>query len=140
MNKKQAWTAADNIFPTDYIYDAGSSSRAGYDIYRSTDPARYYCYICDLGDRLEVNTDDGKTVNVWYENIAVKEYQIADALEIISDAIYQIDDKISTVIKDKTGIGSARRQLYAAYRELRDLLDDVNPGSDLYEKYNLAEA
>lgn len=61
---KAAWEAADKIFPTDYIKDEASSLRAGYDVYRST--ADNNCsYICDLGDRLEVNLDNGKTENIW---------------------------------------------------------------------------
>ncbi len=62
-----AWREADKIFPTDYAKDEDSSRRAGYPIYRSTADGRYYDYICDLGDRLEVNLSDGKTVNIWIE-------------------------------------------------------------------------
>lgn len=64
-NINEAWTMAAEIFPTDYTKDDESSSRAGYPIYRST--SRNYCYICDLGDRLEINLDDGRTINIWID-------------------------------------------------------------------------
>ena len=63
---KAAWEAADKIFPTDYIKDEASSQRAGYDVYRSTAEGNR-SYICDLGDRLEVNLANGKTENIWIE-------------------------------------------------------------------------
>lgn len=63
-SKKEAWEAVNRIFPSDYSKDMGSSERAGYPVYRSE--TEYYDYICDLGDRLEVNLKEGcKTVNVW---------------------------------------------------------------------------
>ena len=64
-NYSEAWTIAREIFPTPLQKDESSSQRAGYSVYRSTDFDRYYCYICDLGDRLEINLDDGRTINIW---------------------------------------------------------------------------
>ncbi len=58
-----AWKIADEIFPTDYNEDVRSSERSGYKVYRS--PLNYYDYICDLGDRLEVNLANGETINIW---------------------------------------------------------------------------
>ena len=63
-NKQEAWKAVDQIFPSDYSEDTCGSERAGYPIYRSN--IEFYDYICDLGDRLEVNLkDDNTTINVW---------------------------------------------------------------------------
>lgn len=46
-----------------YALDEMSSKGAGYNIWRSiADPREY---ICDLGNRIEVNTKDGKSFNVW---------------------------------------------------------------------------
>lgn len=64
---KEAWSKANEIFPTDYIKDEKSSERAGYPVYRSTAEGHYYDYICDLGDRLEINLSTGKTINIWVE-------------------------------------------------------------------------
>lgn len=62
--REAAWKEADKLFPTDYEKDLDSTRRAGYPIYRSTTEGHFYFYICDLGDRLEVNMND-ETVNIW---------------------------------------------------------------------------
>lgn len=65
---EEAWKLANEIFPTDYEKDEASSQRAGYPIFRSTAEGRYYDYICDLNDRLEINLADGnRTINIWIE-------------------------------------------------------------------------
>lgn len=76
-SRDEAWTKANELFPTDYEQDTQSSSRAGYPIYRSTaDGMTNYWYntICDLGCRLEINLCgenwDGETINVWIEEPA----------------------------------------------------------------------
>ena len=63
---KDAWAEANKIFPTDYEHDAGRSERAGYPIYYST-AAGVNAWISDLGNRLEVNLPDGKSVDIWIE-------------------------------------------------------------------------
>lgn len=67
QNINEAWTMAAEIFPTPYHKDEQSSERAGYNVYRSDYFNRYYCYICELGDRLEINLDDGRTINIWID-------------------------------------------------------------------------
>ena len=64
---QEAWNLVNEFFPTDYDRDEASSQRAGYPIYRSTADDHYYDYICDLGNRLEVNLSDGKTINIWIQ-------------------------------------------------------------------------
>lgn len=59
----QAWEAVNAFFPMEYKKDEESSARAGYPVYRST--VNHYDYFCMLGDRIEVNFSNGKTVNVW---------------------------------------------------------------------------
>ena len=139
-SKKEAWAKVDAIFPTDYIKDEARSGRAGYDIYRSTlDSANDW--ISDLGDRLEVNFENGETVNIWFEQKPkFREYQLADALEVISEAIYTIDDNVDRKLAEVTGIKEAKNKLYGAYREIAEILREQHPGSDLYEKYNLQES
>lgn len=48
-----------------YVFDKESSERAGYKVFRST--TDYREYACDLGNRIEVNTKDGKSVNIWID-------------------------------------------------------------------------
>ncbi len=63
-SKKEAWEIVNQIFPSDYTEDSKSSERAGYPVYRSS--VEFYDYICDLGDRLEINLKNGgKSINVW---------------------------------------------------------------------------
>lgn len=64
--KEKAWEEVNKIFPTDYEKDHDASKRAGYDIYRHPN-LNYYNRICDLGNRLEVLTDEfGDIVtNIW---------------------------------------------------------------------------
>ena len=77
-----AWKQADQLMPTDYIRDDRASDAAGYPIYRSTVPEMYYCWISDLGDRLEVNLQDGSTVNVWIDEELTRRAE-QDALDQI---------------------------------------------------------
>lgn len=63
---KDAWAEANKIFPTDYEHDTSRSERAGYPIYYST-AAGVNAWISDLGNRLEVNLPDGKSVDIWIE-------------------------------------------------------------------------
>lgn len=63
---KEAWSLANEIFPTDYMKNDEKSDRAGYDIYESTLDGSG-AWISDLGSRLEINLDGGRTVNIWIE-------------------------------------------------------------------------
>lgn len=113
------------------------SQNAGYDIYATEND---YEWISDLGDRYEVN-QRGESVNIWIDKAKeIREEQLADALNVINDCIYQLDDYVSDIVKDVTSIGQARTLLYGAYKEIRDILDAKFPESDLYAKYNLSEA
>ena len=137
---KEAWKIADSIFNTDYIKDERRSNNAGYDIYHST-AFGVNAWISDLGDRLEVNLENGETVNIWIDSEPeFAEYQLADALEVISDAIYEIDDKILPNLQKVTGLDGAREKLYGAYAEIAKILKAQHPASKLYERYNLKDA
>lgn len=137
-SRREAWKLADEAFPTDYIIDARSSAAAGYDIYRSTADG-VNAWISDLGDRLEVNIEY-ETINIWIEEPEYPEYQIADALRVINEAIYQIDDNILPKLQKATGIDEARAKLYGAYAEIAKILKAQHPKSELYDAYNLQDA
>lgn len=65
-NIQQAWIEIDKMLDKDNLMiDYEATKRAGYDIYR--DYNEYYNYVCILGDRLEVNLVDGKSINIWIE-------------------------------------------------------------------------
>ena len=139
-SKAEAWKEADKLFATDYMKDERRSQNAGYDIYYS---AAYgvNAWISDLGNRLEVNMENGETINIWIEEEPdFPEYQLADALAVISDAIYEIDDNILPVLQKVTGIDDARAKLYGAYAEIAKILKAQYPNSKLYKQYNLKDA
>lgn len=137
---KEAWKKAGELFPTDYTKDETKSERAGYDIYTSTADG---CsdYICDLVDRLEINYyKTGETINIWIEEEPqFEEYQIADALDVIDNAIYKIDDNILPKLQAATGIEEARKQLYGAYAAIAKILKSQYPESQLVKRYNLQD-
>lgn len=56
-SRKEAWEAADRIFPTDYEEDSESSKTAGYPIFRSTEKGNT-SWISDLGNTLELNIQE----------------------------------------------------------------------------------
>ena len=135
----KAWTIVNDIFPTDYIKDEMRSERAGYPIYVSTADGET-SWISDLGNRLEVNLSNGQSLNVWIEEKSqFSEGEIADALDIIDDAIYQIDDKINSKLAAATGIADARNVLYDAYKVIAEILKAQHPNSKLFDRYNLAD-
>lgn len=138
-SKQEAWSKADEIFPTDYIKDDAKSERAGHDVYFST-AQDVNAWISDLGDRLEINLATGETVNIWIDEPKFSEYQIEDALEVIDNAIYKIDDNINSKLAEVTGIEEARNKLYEAYGAIAKILKSQHPESKLYERYNLQES
>ena len=64
---RDAWAEVQKIFPTRYEHDASRSERAGYPIYYST-ASDVNAWISDLGNRLEVNLPDGKSVDIWIQS------------------------------------------------------------------------
>ena len=134
-SRREAWKLADEAFPTDYMKDERVSLAAGYDIYYSTAEG-VNAWISDLGDRLEVNIEN-ETINIWIEEPQFTEYQIEDALRVISDAIYRIDDNILPKLQRATGIEEARSKLYGAYAEIAKILKTQHPDSKLFNAYCL---
>ena len=63
-----AWKWVHEMFPGKQWYlDHESSERAGYKTYRDTED--FYNYVCELGDRLEVNLKEGNiTINLGIES------------------------------------------------------------------------
>lgn len=66
------YVAANILHVTDLKKDDVKSERAGYDIYTTdSDPTSY---VCDLGNRLEVNEED-RSLNIWYDNPELEQVQ-----------------------------------------------------------------
>lgn len=84
---RQAWEIAGEILGTDYTEDAASTARAGYPIHRSTAEGNRG-YICDLGDRLEVNLQDGSSRNIWISREALAdEAATAQKIQKLREAV-----------------------------------------------------
>ena len=89
----KAWEIVNEIFPTDYAKDESSSSRAGYPVYRSTADGHHYDYICDLGNRLEVNLSDGRTINIVIEEPEKPAVPAEDTAKILYIGLNDKDSK-----------------------------------------------
>lgn len=70
-NRDKAFAEADRITNFDYEYDVVRSEKAGYPIYFTTKEGVNE-WISDLGNRLEINLMDGKTVNIWINDVAAE--------------------------------------------------------------------
>ena len=127
--KAEAWQKVREIFPTDYEIDFHSTERAGYAVYRSTADGHYYDYICDLGDRLEVNLSNGKTVNVWFSDLYWKaiendelRHQVADLKETVKDLKQARDDykeAYEIVLENEKSLVNEIKALEAEIAELK---------------------
>ena len=139
-SRNEAWLRVNEIFPTDYAEDGKASYIAGYPVYKSTVPG-CRAWISDLWDRLEVNLPGGDSINIWIEEKPrYSEDDISDALRVISNAIYEIDDRVAPTLQVETGINEARSKLYGAYAILARILKEQHPESKLYRQYNLQDA
>lgn len=63
----QAFYEANKLMNYDYEYDVYRSKKAGYPIYFTTKEGVNE-WISHLGNRLEVNLENGKTVNIWIDD------------------------------------------------------------------------
>ena len=131
---EQAWKKVNNeIFPTDYEKDENSSERAGYPVYRSTAEGHYYDYICDLGDRLEVNLSNGESINVW-----VKPEQ-KDAEREESEAKFEVEvttKKTGEVRKYELNEFIAQARFFWSSGEEHSIEAELMEMSDILKKLN----
>lgn len=139
-SREAAWQKVNEIFPTDYEKDTRASIAAGYDVYWSTADG-VNAWISDLNARLEVNLPNGDSINIWIaEEPEFREYMLKDALEVINEAIYQIDDMVLPKLQKKIGMDAAREQLYGGFKVIAEILRKDYPDSELIARYNLDEA
>ena len=139
-SREAAWQKVNEIFPTDYEKDTRASIAAGYDVYWSTADG-VNAWISDLNARLEVNLPNGDSINIWIdEEPEFREYMLKDALEVINEALYQIDDMVLPKLQKKIGLDVAREQLYGGFKVIAEILRKDYPDSELIARYNLDEA
>lgn len=87
-SRNEAWWMVDQFFHTDYTIDTEATVAAGYDIYKSTSEG---CedWISDLGNCLEINFYNGKTIRV----------NIDDQFYTKRETKWSADDVMQTCIK-----------------------------------------
>lgn len=73
---QEAWDEVNKIFPYDYEKNETASKNAGYPIYYSTTSDHQNNWISDLGNRLEVNFEDGRSVNVWVNSEEYHHFEV----------------------------------------------------------------
>lgn len=90
--KAEAWDIAMALLggKMSYSLDQKSSERAGYNIFRSEDS--YYNYICDLGNRLEINMENGITKNIW---IGIQDNTVNEDPCVNKNFMDKIADKVA---------------------------------------------
>ena len=119
-----AWNWIHEMFPgTQWYLDHESSERAGYRTYRDTE--EFYNYVCELGDRLEVNLKEGNsTINLWIEDDSdngsiaedTKTYKLSNReVDIICNRLYTV---ISALASDDVG--------KCSYNHTKMIVEDIN--------------
>lgn len=130
-NLQQAWNEANRLIAYDYLKDNEASKKAGYTIYRSM--KNHYDYICDLGDRLEINLANGQTVNIWIEQPnTIEEYAECEASTIT------IRNYINGCSKDTTR-NSTEEEKRILKSIIAGALSAIRSGKDKQIAMNVAE-
>lgn len=120
-----AWAIVDELFPGDYIRDDNSSERAGYPIYRATSE-NSRAYICDLGNGLEINYDDGSSqrVNINSEALEI-EHQQARELNNLRDRLAWYQDELTKETQQRQAAEEAARKAKEARALAQGELEDA---------------
>lgn len=121
-----AWTVVKEMTNTAMVLDNESSERAGYKVYRSEN--EYYEYVCDLGDKLELNKADGSTVNIWYG-----EEETVDKNDVFFNLVKMINNNYLNTLANNA---DAEVQIYAlelCKNAMQIIID--NRLSDEYKKW-----
>ena len=119
-NDMKAWGWIHCNYPkTQWYLDHESSEKAGYNIYRDTE--EFYNYVCDLGDRLELNLKEGnQTINLW---VAVKSYsEVGEATEPYDLSKRELDiicSSIYTVVSATAATDNASK----TYKHVDDIME-----------------
>ena len=117
--EREAWEKAAEIFPTDYEKNSERSERAGYDIYESTLEG-CNSWISDLGNRLEINLENGETVNIWIDCESVE-----NGAEEVAEAhktVVTLESETTKITLDETTTTKRTAEIsFSADMRLKDL-------------------
>ena len=150
---KEAWEMVDEIFPTDYTENTVKSQNAGYKIYDSN-LGDEKGYICDLGNRLEVNLESGKTINIWideqpkmktFEQLEINEKReittlIANWLQVYAqEVIVKVLAKRDEIISNEFAVNLLKELKAREETEQKDFADSIGwllRNYDEHKEYN----
>lgn len=120
-----AWAIADELFPGDYAKDEKSSERAGYPIYRATgEDSR--AYICDLGNGLEINYDDGSSQRITIHHEALEAEQTwATQADILRDRLAWYQGELDKETERRKAAEAAARKADEARALAQGELEDA---------------
>lgn len=126
---RHAWEIAGEILGADYSEDTASTARAGYPIHRSTAEGNRG-YICDLGDRLEVNLQDGSSRNIWISREALAdEAATAQTIQKLREAVTRqiaaastARNRLKDVERERDEAAADRDRIAEELRELKNKL------------------
>lgn len=65
-----AWEMVKEITGKGYMIDEAGTITAGHKMYREADEdvsSRYWTFVCEFDDRLELNLADGRLITIWIE-------------------------------------------------------------------------
>lgn len=123
-NKAEAWQKVRTMCPEYdelYLKDVIASENAGYDIYRHK--SIYLNYICDLGDRLEINCQDNSTTNIWIMNNSTN---IFTTISLSKNEMVTLTYLISTFMSDNIYDEEQKEKINNCRSLLHKLCDDKN--------------
>ena len=130
-----AWKWVHEMFPdTQWYLDHESSERAGYKTYRDTE--EFYNYICELGDRVEVNLKEGNiTMNLWIEeekpDIKAETYKIEFndvELILVKGALYRLSTSFNELdtVSGKSNNLNASITCLELIKRINGVIDEKN--------------
>lgn len=119
-----AWAIADELLPGDYAKDEQSSERAGYPIYRATSE-NSRAYICDLGDELEINYDDGSSQRITVRpEVLEAERQQAEQVDNLRDRLAWYQGELDKESEQRKAAEEAARKADEARALAQGELED----------------
>ena len=135
--RSEAWELADELFPTDYIKDEAVSTSVGYPVYKSTAEGNT-SWISNLGDRLELNIQEGKgikTINIWIDETTVNENDIDGIARRLDALSYFIEDNVSDDVQVMLKLDEVRHALNESFDLMYEHLKKNYPNSDVLRKW-----
>lgn len=123
-NKAEAWQKVRTMCPeydNCYQRDVAASENAGYDVYRHK--SIYLNYVCDLGDRLEINCQDNSTTNIWIINNSTN---IFTTISLSKNEMVTLTYLISTFMSDNIYDEEQQEKINNCRSLLHKLCDDKN--------------